>query len=283
MRPCWDAGSNRVTGFEILPLALLDRPRIDVTLRISGFFRDVFETQIRLFDDAVHRLAARDEAADWNPLAGEAVPARVFGPAPGSFGAGVGDAAGYLAASAWSFPAANRDAAGLAARIGAADAFVHVQDHAETDLLDSTEYAAHEGGFAAAAASLGATPAMYHADTSRPEVPAVRRLEDEIARVVRGRAANPAWIAGLMHHGRSGAAEITRALDVLAGFAATLPTRFDRQFDLLFDATLGDPAVAAFLAAANRPAHDAMTARFAEALRRDFWRPRRNDFREILA
>jgi cobaltochelatase CobN len=276
--PCWDAGSARVSGFEILPLAVLDRPRVDVTLRLSGLCRDLFETQIALFDAAVRAVAARDEAADWNPLAGAADTARVFGPAPGQYGiepasdrAGAADA--YLAASATSYAAADGD---FAARVAAAQAFLHTQDHAETDLLDSTDYAAHEGGFAAAAARLGATPALYHADTATPEAPRLRLLAEEIARVTRGRAANPDWIAGQLPHGPAGAAEIARAVDSLAAFAVALPQRLDRQFDLLFDATLGAPAIDAFLARENPAAREAMRARFAEALARDLWRPQRN-------
>ncbi len=277
--PVWDAGSARVSGFEILPLALLDRPRVDVTLRISGLCRDMFEMQIALFDAAVRAVAARDEAADWNPLAGSVETARIFGPAPGDYGSGVDLAepaaigAAYLAGSATSYASAG---GAFADRVAAAQAFIHEQDHAETDLLDSPDYAAHEGGFAAAAASLGATPALYHADTSTPGSPRLRAVADEIARITRGRAANPAWIAGQMRHGHAGAAEIARALDSLHGFALTLPQRFDRQFDLLFASTLGTDAVARFLAEANPAALDAMRARFADALARDLWRPQRN-------
>ncbi len=247
-RPVWDEGSARVSGIEILPLALLDRPRIDVTLRISGLFRDAFEAQILLFDSAARAVAARDEAADWNPLAAatrslegtalQRATARVFGAAPGDYGAGVTAlvdrgawqeraelAASYLAASGHAYGkdregVADTDA--FAARVAAADVFVHQQDHAETDLLDSPDYAAHEGGFAAAAASLGGSPALYHTDTSRPEAPRVRTVAEEVARVVRGRAANPAWIAGMMRHGYRGASEIARSVDGLHAFAATL-------------------------------------------------------------
>jgi cobaltochelatase CobN len=307
-RPVWDDGSARVSGIEILPLALLDGPRIDVTLRISGLFRDAFEAQILLFDAAVSAVAARDEAPDWNPLAAAArglqgsalqrATARVFGSAPGDYGAGVAAlldrgawqeqaelAASYIAASGHAYGkdregVADTDA--FAARVAAADVFVHQQDHAETDLFDSSDYAAHEGGFAAAAASLGGTPAQYHTDTSRPDAPRVRTVAEEIARVVRGRAANPAWIAGMMRHGYRGASEIARAVDGLHAFAATLPQRLDAQFDLLLDATLGDPAVDRFLREANPMARAAMAERFLDALRRDLWRPRRNAVAEIL-
>jgi cobaltochelatase CobN len=160
--------------------------------------------------------------------------------------------------------------------VSQADAFLHVQDHAEIDLLESLDYAAFEGGFAAAAEKLGVSPVLYHADTSRPEAPKTRTLVEEIARVVRGRAANPVWIEGMMHHGYRGASEVARSVEGLFAFAATLPARLDRQFDLLFDATLGNETVDAFLRDTNPAAREAMAARFDEAIRRDLWRPRRN-------
>jgi cobaltochelatase CobN len=308
-RPVWDEGSARVSGVEIVPLAVLDRPRVDVTLRISGLFRDAFETQIALFDSAVRAVAARDEAADDNPLAAAArglasaalrhATARVFGAAPGEYGAGVTPTlergtwsaaselgSEYLAASSHAYGngldgTAAPDA--FAARVAAADAFLHVQDHRETDLLDGADYAAHEGGFAAAATALGAAPALYHADTATPDAPRLRTLSEEIARVVRGRAANPRWIAGMTAHGYRGAAEIARGVETLFAFAATLPTRLDAQFDLLFAATLAEPEVDAFLREANHAAHAAMRARFAEARTRGLWVSRRNDVAELLA
>jgi cobaltochelatase CobN len=292
-RPVWDGGSARVTGIEILPLAVLDRPRIDVTLRISGLFRDAFPAQIVMFDDAVRAIAARDEAPEWNPLAVARADrvARVYGPAPGSYGAGVAEhlqrneyeardalGAAFVAGSAYDYssPDGVPDAAGFAARVAAVDAFVQVQDHREIDVLDGIEFAAHEGGFAAAASAAGSSPAMYHTDAATPGAPRTRLLADEIARVARGRLANPRWIAGMMRHGYRGAAEIARGLEGLHGFAATLPTRFDRQFDIVFDATLGDAEVDAFLREANPRARADMAARFADAVRRGLWHPRRN-------
>ena len=297
VRPVWDEGSARVSGIEVVPLARLDRPRVDVTLRISGLFRDAFPAQIALFDAAVRAVAARDEAADMNPLAGASAPVRIYGAAPGDYGAGVAplldrgawDARGalgeaYLAASSFAYGRGQEgeaDSAGFAARVAAADAFLHTQDHRETDLLDGADIAEHAGGFAAAAAHLGAAPALYHADTSRPEAPALRGLAEEVARVVRGRAANPRWIASQMPHGYRGAAEIARAVDALFRFAATLPERLDAQFDLLFVATLGDPGVDRFLAEVNPAAREAMRGRFAEARARGLWHSRRNDLAEV--
>ena len=291
VRPLWDDGSARVGGFEVIPLALLDRPRIDVTLRISGLFRDAFEMQTTLFDAAIQAVAARDEAPDWNPLAGQPPAPRIYGPPAGRYGAGGARAlAGawrerhelgqsWLDASAGAYGRADdgaADPAGLAARVAATEAFIHNQDHAEIDLLDTPEHAAHEGGFAAAASALGATPALYHLDTSRPEHPAARLVAEEVIRIVRGRAANPAWIVGMLPHGYRGAAEIARCIEALHHYAATLPDRFDRQFDLLHAATLGTPSIAAFLRDTNPEAHAALTARFAEARSRNLWHPASN-------
>lgn len=308
-RPQWDEGSNRVAGIEILPLALLDRPRIDVTLRISGLFRDAFAPQIALFDAAVRAIAARDEPdKDWNPLAAAAkclkgdafrrATTRIYGAAPGLYGAGVSDllARGdwdaraelgrdYLEASASAYGQGLdgvADQAGFAERVRSADAFLHGQDHREIDLLDSSDFAAHAGGFAALAASLGSSPALYHADTSDPKAPRMRALAEEVARIVRGRAAHPDWIEGMMAHGYRGGAEIARGIEALFAFAAMLPTRFDAQFDLLFGATLGDEAVDRFLLAANPHARAAMERRFAEAMQRGLWHPRRNAAAERL-
>jgi cobaltochelatase CobN len=282
--PLWDERSSRVTGFEVQPLAVLDRPRVGVSLRVSGLFRDAFAAQIALFDQAARAVAARDEAADWNPLVASPG-ARVFGPAAGAYGSGAllggsrDDAArSYLdgSSTAWETEEGSADPSGLAARVAAADGFVHTQDHAETDILESPDYAAHEGGFAAAAALLGGGPTLYHLDTSNPEAPKPRLVAEEVRRVVRGRAANPRWIAGMMRHGYRGAAEIVRGAESLSGFAATLPDRFDAQFDDLYDATLGDAEVTAFLAEANPAALAVLEARFRDALARDLWRPRRN-------
>ena len=295
VRPLWDDGSHRVSGFEIIPLPVLDRPRVDVTLRVSGLFRDAFATQITLFDQAVRAVAGREESAEWNPLAGLSgrnETARIFGAAPGVFGTGIEDQLARMAfddsgelGRAWLEHSATAygqslDGTALPERfahlVAAAQAFVHHQDHAESDVLDATN-AAHQGGFAAAAQSLGSTPALYRADTSRPDAPALRTLAEDLARVVRGRAANPAWIAGQMRHDYRGAAEIARAVAGLTAFAATVPFRLDRQFDLLFDATLGNPEVNAFLINVNMAARADMAERFAAAQARGWWRPRRND------
>jgi cobaltochelatase CobN len=286
--PVWDAGSARVSGFEVLPLALLDRPRIDVTLRISGLFRDAFADQVALFDRAVQALAVRDEAPDWNPLVAcgaGAKPRRVFGPAPGGYGTGVeaaptraAMAEAYLANSAYAYAAGEEGVPAhteFAARAAQASAFVHLQDHRETDILDGPDHAAHIGGFAA----LGHNTPLYHTDISDPAAPRARTAAEEVVRVVRGRAANPVWIDGMRRHGRSGAAEIARPVQALYRFALGTGTRFDRSFDLLYDATVGNEAVDEFLQTENPQAHAAIADCFALARAQGLWHPRRNDLR----
>jgi cobaltochelatase CobN len=305
VRPRWDSGSSRVAGFDILPLAVLNRPRVDVTLRISGLFRDVFPSQIALFDDVVREVAALDEAPEDNPLAASVragrgdIGQRIFGAAPGEYGVGLSR---ILAEGAWS----NRDALGEAylratshaygigsegtpaapefrARVAQADAYVHVQDLPGQDVLDADAFAEHGGGFAAAAAALGNYPALYHADTTTPERSRIRTLREEVARVLRARATNPRWLAGQMRHGFRGAAEIAETVDNFFAYAALTEVTDDRQFDLLFDATIGDETVRAFLTGANPAAAIAIAERFDEAARRGFWTTRRNSATTIVA
>lgn len=290
VRPVWDTGSERVSGIEILPIAELERPRMDVTLRISGLFRDVFPSLSALFQQAVRTLAARDEEPDWNPYAGRAE-ARVYGPAPGAFGLGMDeamtdysaegrDAAGdaWIAASSFAHdgPTARHDAEGLTARVAAADAFVHLQDLAESDLLLAEDYARHEAGFAAARDRAGGKAALYHLDNTDPASPRARPLAEEIARVVRARASHPGWIKGMRRHGFRGAAEIAATLENLAAFAHLAGAVPDHLFDLYWEATLGDAEVTAFLEAANPAALVAMRARFSALRAAGLWTTRRN-------
>jgi cobaltochelatase CobN len=304
VRPAWDHASARVSGFEVLAAAELDGPRVDVTLRVSGLFRDVFPEQIRMFQQAVVAVAERqEEAADFNPLAdalrrGEDLD-RVFSGAPGSYGAGVAgvvldgawEARGdlgeaYLRGGAWSFgaalePKANAD--GFRARIGTADVLVHSQDDNERDLLDGDGHVDYVGGFAAAAAQLGNRAHVFHVDTSDPKLPKVRPLPAAVARVVRGRVTNPRWIAGQMRHGYRGAAELTQAVDAMFAFAATTDAVRGDQFEAAFDAMLGTPEVVEFIRLNNPAAMVALADRFDEAIRRGFWQPRRNSVISTLA
>ncbi len=297
VRPVWDPGSERVSGIEVLPITELDRPRLDVTLRVSGLFRDVFPSLSALFGQAVRALAEREEAADWNPYAGQAPAARVFGPAPGSYGLGMGDlpetyteearaqaGKAWLNASAYALEGAHvaRDDDGIRDRVARADAFVHLQDLAETDLLLANDYATHEAGFAAAKAETGGEATLYHLDNSNPATPRARTLPEEVARVVHARAANPGWIRGMQRHGFRGAAEIAATLDHMAAFANLADAVAPHLFDLYHDATLGDESVDRFLAETNPEAHRAMQDRFRALHESGLWTTRRNSIRAAI-
>ena len=305
VRPRWDHDSARVNGFEILPYASLARPRVDVTLRISGLFRDIFPAQIALFDQAVKAVAALDEEDAINPLAaarraGEGPALRVFGAAPSLYGVGLGRAIdadpmvaredlgrAYLAAGSHAYAGASAEGVSadgaFEARVSAADAFVHVRDMADMDMLDAQANVEAEGGFAAAAHALGTAPALYHLDSGATDRFKVRTQTEEIARVMRGRAANPRWIAGQMRHGHRGAAEIAETVDNLYAMAVMSDAVASRHFDMMFQATCAAPDVRAFLLDANRDAARAIAGRFRDAATRGFWASRRNSDAATLA
>ena len=312
-KPQWDPSSLRVSGYEIIPLAKLGRPRVDVTLRISGFFRDAFPAQITLFDRAVRAVGALDEPVDHNPIAdrmrtdalalmrdgadeaeaGLRAGHRIFGSKPGAYGAGL---QGLMDSGTWETKANlaeaflnwgqyayGAQAAGVpererfAARLSDVEAIVHNQDNREHDLLDSDDYYQFEGGLSVTAEALtGRRPAAYHNDHSRPENPLTRTLAEEVSRVMRSRVVNPKWIDGVKRHGYKGAFEIIATVDYMFAFAATTGAVQTHHFDLAFGAFVEDEATRDFIRANNRHGWDELLARFEEARRRGFWTPRSN-------
>ncbi|CAM3701648.1 cobaltochelatase subunit CobN [Phaeobacter inhibens] len=291
LAPKWDEGSERVSGFEVLPLSMLNRPRIDVTLRVSGLFRDVFPGLAQMFETAAAALAAREESAADNPYLIETP--RVFGPKPGQYGLSMNphlddytDEARAAAGEAWLNASSHAiDAKGdisearaaLEARLQTTDSFVHLQDLPETDLLVASDYAAHEAGFAAAMARIGqAAPALYHMDATRPDKLQARSLGEEIARVTRARAANPDWATSMMNHGFRGAAEIAATLDHMAAFAHLAQVVQPHLFDLYFEATLGREDLVEFMSRENPDALQAMRDRFRALFDAGLWSTRRN-------
>jgi cobaltochelatase CobN len=295
VRPAWDLASTRVTGFEIVPQPLLDRPRIDVTLRVSGAFRDTFPDQATLLDRAARAVAGLDEEDAWNEPAaarrrGEAG-ARVFGAAPGRYGAGTAGEAldgswedsddlgrAYLALTSHAFGRDENGAAdaSFARRLAQADAFVHAGDVAERDLLDGDAAGDAMGGFSAAARMLGATPALYSLDTSRPEAPKARSLQEDIARLVHGRLVHPRWIEAQLRHGWRGAAELAGAVDALYVFAAATRAVSDAGLDAVYAAYVADASVHERIRAANPAAARSIVERLADLRRRGLWHSRRN-------
>ncbi|KAB0495925.1 cobaltochelatase subunit CobN [Pseudomonas vancouverensis] len=309
VRPVWATGSQRVDDFEILPLSLLDRPRVDVTLRVSGFFRDAFANLIRLFDAAVQAVAALDEPDDLNPLAAKVrvereallqagldedaarrqAGWRIFGAKPGAYGAGVQGAIDgrlwhsredlaevYLNWGGYAYGGADEGTAAreqFAQRLGQMQAVLQNQDNREHDLLDSNDYYQFQGGMLAAVETLrGEAAASYHGDHSQPDLPKIRTLKEELNRVIRSRAANPKWLDGVKRHGYKGAFEMAATVDNLFAFDATTQLIDDHQYALLADAYLLDPATRDFVREHNPHALRDMTERMLEAQQRGMWK-----------
>jgi cobaltochelatase CobN len=320
VKPLWDMASRRVTGFEVIPMALLGRPRVDVTLRISGFFRDAFPEQIALFDKAVRAVADLDEDEGDNPIAarvrteteklrGEGLNEkqaarragyRVFGSKPGAYGAGLQAlidekgwsdradlAESYLVWGGYAYGAGEEGKAerGLfEERLRSVQAVVQNQDNREHDLLDSDDYYQFEGGMTAAIEHVaGVRPKVYHNDHSRPEKPVIRSLEEEIGRVVRARVVNPKWIEGVMRHGYKGAFEITATVDYMFAFAATTGAVRDHHFEAVYQAFILDERVRDFMAEKNAPAQKELAERLVEAIERGLWTPKSNSAKFTLS
>ncbi|MBU7440314.1 cobaltochelatase subunit CobN [Paraburkholderia fungorum] len=308
VRPKWAPGSHRVTDFEIMPIEVFDRPRIDVTLRVSGFFRDAFANVMHLFDAAVQAVAELDEPEDLNPIRArvlrerdaliargmDAAEARkragwrVFSARPGAYGAGLQDmidsqqwqtdadlASAY---QAWGGYAYTQKSAGEEARhafgtrLAAMDVVLQNQDNREHDLLDSNDYYQFQGGMVAAVRHLaGNQPQVYHADHSNPAAPRVRTLHEEIARVIRSRVVNPKWLDGVKRHGYKGAAEIAATVDYLYGYDATARVVADHQYALVTEAYLNDADTREFLQRHNPHALHSICERLLEAMQRGLW------------
>ena len=318
-KPVWEPSSWRVTGYEIIPLARLGRPRVDVTLRISGFFRDAFPSQIELLDKAFRAVGALDEDEADNPLAARMkseaaslaasgiAPAdaadmsghRIFGSKPGAYGAGLQAlidekiwteradlAAAYVTWGAYAYGTKAQglnDERTFTERLKRIEAVVHNQDNREHDLLDSDDYYQFEGGMTAAVEhASGNRPRVYHNDHSRPERPVIRTLEEEVGRVMRSRVVNPKWIDGVKRHGYKGAFEIAATVDYMFAFAATTGAVRTHHFDLAYDAFLSDGATRDFIRANNPAALKEIAERFREAALRGLWTPRLNSAYDLL-
>ena len=308
VRPVWDGPSRRVVDFEILPLSALGRPRVDVTLRISGFFRDAFPNLIDLFHQAVQAIADLPEPADQNPLRAHVQQDaatwvaeglspelaegrsryRVFGSKPGAYGAGLqglidaqnwqSDADLARAYLNWSGYAYTQNAEGHAApdafaqRLRQLQIVLHNQDNREHDLLDSDDYYQFQGGMTVAARTLsGKQPTTYFGDHSLPENPRIRTLAEELRRVYRSRVVNPKWLEGAMRHGYKGAFEMAATVDYLFAYDATTRCVDDFMYQGIAETYLFDEPVQAFVQSKNPWALRDMAERLLEAHQRGMW------------
>jgi cobaltochelatase CobN len=308
VKPVWDGPSRRVVDFEVLPVSVLARPRVDVTLRISGFFRDAFPNLIDLFDQAVAAVSRLNEPTDLNPLAAQVYAEtqnwitqgmsvqqaeiraryRIFGSKPGAYGAGLqgliesqnwtDDADLAKAYINWSCYAYTSAGFGNAApevfeqRLQQMQVVLHNQDNREHDLLDSDDYYQFQGGLTAAVRAIkGENPQTYFGDHSRPENPKIRRLQEEISRVYRSRVVNPKWVAGMMRHGYKGAFEMAATVDYLFAYDATANCVEDFMYEGVAKAYLLDETVQAFIQQKNPWALRDMAERLLEANARGLW------------
>jgi cobaltochelatase CobN len=299
-RPTWDDRSRRVTGVEVVPLAELGRPRVDVTVRISGFFRDAFPHVVALLDDAVRRVAALDEPAGENYVRAHVdadlaehgderrATARIFGSKPGAYGAGLlplidarnwrTDADLAEVYAVWGGYAYGRDLDGREARADMERSFARIavavknQDTREHDIVDSDDYFQYHGGMVAMVRHLtGAAPAAYVGDSAMPHDVRTRTLGEETRRVFRARVVNPKWIAAMRRHGYKGAFELAATVDYLFGYDATAGVVDDWMYEHLAAAYVFEETTREFLEQSNPWALRGITERLLEAADRGLW------------
>jgi cobaltochelatase CobN len=300
VRPVWDDASRRVTGLEPIPLSELGRPRIDVTVRISGFFRDAFPHVVTMLDDAVTLVAALPESDDENFVkahvdADEAThgdrrraTTRVFGSKPGAYGAGLlslidsrnwrGDADLAEVYAVWGGYAYGRDLDGVDARPDMEAAYKRIAvaakniDTREHDIADSDDYFQYHGGMVATVRALtGTAPEAYIGDSTRPEQVRTRSLVEETSRVFRARVVNPKWLAAMRRHGYKGAFELAATVDYLFGYDATTGVVADWMYEKLAQTYVLDPENREFLEKSNPWALHGIAERLLEAVDRKMW------------
>ncbi|WIX84734.1 cobaltochelatase subunit CobN [Amycolatopsis sp. DG1A-15b] len=300
VQPVWDEASRRVTGIEAIPLAELGRPRIDVTIRISGFFRDAFPHVITMMDDAVRLVAGLDEPLDENfvrahvsaDLAAHGddrrATTRIFGSKPGAYGAGLlplmdsgnwrddKDLAEVYAV--WGGFAYGRDLDGRPAREDMESSYKRIvvaaknTDTREHDIADSDDYFQYHGGMIATVRALtGTAPASYVGDSTSPDAVRTRTLGEETARVFRARVVNPRWLAAMRRHGYKGAFELAATVDYLFGFDATAGVVGDWMYEKLTESYVLDEVNQEFLRQANPWALRGIVERLNEAADRGLW------------
>ena len=290
VRPVWDEASRRVTRLEAIDLEELGRPRIDVTVRISGFFRDAFPHVLALLDDAVQLVAGLDEAPERNFVraTGEERPMRIFGSKPGTYGAGLlqlmesrnwrDDADLAEVYTTWGGYAYGRGIDGIPARGAMEQAYRRIAvaakntDTREHDIADSDDYYQYHGGMIATVRALtGSAPAAYIGDSTRPESVKTRTLHEETARVFRARVVNPRWMEAMRRHGYKGAFEMAATVDYLFGYDATTGVVADWMYEKLTSEYVLDPDNRKFLQESNPWALHGMAERLLEAVDRKLW------------
>ncbi|WP_068149419.1 cobaltochelatase subunit CobN [Rhodococcoides corynebacterioides] len=298
--PVWDEASRRVTRLEAIPLAELGRPRIDVTVRISGFFRDAFPHVLALLDDAVRLVAALDEPAEQNYVRAHMqadlaehgderrATTRIFGSKPGTYGAGLlqlidskswrSDDDLAQVYTTWGGFAYGRGLDGVPAaddmrasyrRIAVAAKNTDTREH---DIADSDDYFQYHGGMVATVRALtGSSPEAYIGDSTRPESVRTRTLHEETSRVFRARVVNPRWMEAMRRHGYKGAFEMAATVDYLFGYDATTGVVQDWMYEKLTENYVLDETNRKFMETSNPWALHGISERLLEAVERGMW------------
>ncbi len=308
VRPVWEERSGRVTGIELIPIEELQRPRIDVMLRISGFFRDAFPNIVHLVDRAVELVAEQKEPPEQNFLAkhvsadisektaagidGEQAKTlacyRIFGCRPGAYGAGVSDAIDsknwkdekdlaeiYVK---WGGYAYGRKNFGVTVpdefrrRLSRLDLTVKNEDTREYDMLDGDDFYSYHGGMIAAVKALkGELPRSYCGDSSDPDRVKTRSTVEETKHIFRARILNPKWIESMKRHGYKGAGDISRMVDIAFGWDATAEVLEDWMYEELANKYALDKDMQEWLKKVNPHALQNIAERLLEAVERGMW------------
>jgi len=303
VQPIWDGPSRRVVDLEIIPLSVLERPRVDVTLRISGMFRDAFPQLVKLTSKAINLVSNLNEDDKFNPLAGASRDGdsinRIFGSAPGSYGAGLQElisnsnweniddfGESFLNWSKWIYSdnlEPIEDKKSLENALKNVQLVVHNQDNKEHDILDSDDYYQFQGGLSSAVKKLsGKFPEMYHGDLSKFGLSKISKLQDEINKVVISRILNPKWINGMKDNGYKGAFEFSATLDYLYAFDASTEVVSDWCYEEVYKSWLCDLDLRNFFLENNPWALRDIAQRFLEIANRKMWNNCSSDVIENL-
>ena len=297
VRPVWDEASRRVIDLEVISLEELGRPRIDTTVRISGFFRDAFPHVLALLDDAVQLVATLDEPVEMNFIKAHALAdshttgghvRRIFGSKPGTYGAGLlqliesgnwrddHDLAEVY--TTWGGYAYGRNLDGVAAADDMRTAYRRIQvaaknvDSKEHDIADSDDYFQFHGGMVATVRALtGEDPEAYIGDSTRQETVKTRTLHEESRRVFRARVVNPKWLEAMRNHGYKGAFEMSATVDYLFGYDATTGLMEDWMYEKLTETYVADEVNREFFEKSNLWALRDISERLLEAADRKLW------------
>ena len=297
VKPTWKNGSDRVNGIEIITLAELGRPRVDVTLRVSGLFRDTFPSLTKLYDQAICILSKRYEDCEDNPFVANYETCRIFGPKPGNYGISIdstikeftdnnkkqsGNA--WIESTSWSIVGDKNfyNKTGIEKRVKEIESYVSIHDLRETDILLSADYAKHQGGFLAAKSNLGGKCSSYNVNSADPKKIEICSLKEELTKVIYSRASNTSWIKSMFRHKYRGAAEIANTFDNICLYAHLTDKISDNLLDLFFDSTLNNEEVIDFMTENNPEALTSMIKNFKKIFESGLWVSKRNSIIEKL-